>query len=259
MGAIELNGVKIEENRKAFTWGRIASHDPATLEQMLGDGAGKVADTLDAMIDRRRSFLVDYQDNNLADRYVGLVQRVREAEAGLDAGSRLTNATARAWFRLLAYKDEYEVARLHADPAFLEKLQADFGRKSKLRFHLAPPLLSGKRDARGRPLKREFGAWILPVFRMLARLRRLRGTPFDVFGYTAERRMERQLIVEFEETIDRILAALDSGTLDGAVEVVEAFLDIRGFGPVKEEAVAVAREHIAELLSNLEHLEREAA
>jgi indolepyruvate ferredoxin oxidoreductase len=259
MRAIELNGVKIEENRKAFTWGRIASHDPATLEQMLGDGAGKVADTLDAMIDRRRSFLVDYQDNNLADRYVGLVQRVREAEAGLEAGSRLTNATARAWFRLLAYKDEYEVARLHADPAFLEKLQADFGRKPKLRFHLAPPLLSGKRDARGRPLKREFGAWILPVFRMLARLRRLRGTPFDVFGYTAERRMERQLIVEFEETIDRILAALDPGTLDGAVEVVEAFLDIRGFGPVKEEAVAVAREHIAELLSNLEHLEREAA
>ena len=220
---------------------------------------GEVADTLDAMIERRRRFLVDYQDNDLGDRYAKLVERVREAEAALGAGNRLTNATARAWFRLLAYKDEYEVARLHADPAFLQRLEADFGHKSKLRFHLAPPLLSRKRDARGRPLKREFGAWILPVFRVLAGLRRLRGTPFDVFGYTAERRMERQLIVEFEETIERILAALDAGTLDGAVEVVETFLDIRGFGPVKEEAVATARKRVAGLLSNLEHLEREAA
>jgi indolepyruvate ferredoxin oxidoreductase len=259
MRAIELNGVKIEENRKAFAWGRIASHDSSALEQALGDGAGKVTDTLDAMIDRRRKFLIDYQDEGLADRYTELVQRVRDAEAALDAGSRLTNATARASFRLLAYKDEYEVARLHTDPAFLESLGADFGRKSKLRFHLAPPLLSRKRDARGRPLKRAFGAWILPVFRVLAKLRRLRGTPFDIFGYTAERRMERQLIVEFEETVERILAALHPGSLDPAVEVVEAFLDIRGFGPVKEEAVVAARERVTGLLANLEQSEREAA
>ena len=151
------------------------------------------------------------------------------------------------------------MARLHTDPAFLENLEADFGRNAKLRFHLAPPLLSRKRDARGRPLKREFGAWILPLFRLLAKLRRLRGTPLDVFGYTAERRMERQLIVEFEETIERLLVALGPATLDSAVEVVEAFLEIRGFGPVKEEAAATARERIADLLSNLEQTEREAA
>ena len=259
MRAIELNGVKIEENKKAFTWGRIAVHDPEAIEQVSGGGSGKVTETLDAMIDRRRRFLIDYQDSALGDRYAELVQRVREAEAALDAGSRLTNATARAWFRLLAYKDEYEVARLHTDPAFLENLEADFGRNAKLRFHLAPPLLSRKRDARGRPLKREFGAWILPLFRLLAKLRRLRGTPLDVFGYTAERRMERQLIVEFEETIERLLAALGPDTLDPAVEVVEAFLEIRGFGPVKEEAAATARERIADLLSNLEQTEREAA
>ena len=124
---------------------------------------------------------------------------------------------------------------------------------------VAPPLLGGKRDARGRPLKREFGSWVLPMFRILAKLRRLRGTAFDVFGYTAERRMERQLIVEFEDTIERLLGALRPDTLDVAVNVVEAYLDIRGFGPVKEEAVARARKRIAELLGNPEQSEREAA
>ena len=259
MRAIELNGVKIEENRKAFTWGRIAAHNPAAVEQLPGDGTGKVAETLDTLIERRRAFLVDYQDDALGERFSKLVQRVRKAEAALDGGVRLTTATALAWFRLLAYKDEYEVARLHTDRAFLDGLRADFGGKAKLRFHLAPPLLGGKRDARGRPLKREFGSWVLPVFRVLAKLRRLRGTPFDIFGYTAERRMERQLIVEFEDTIERLLDALRPDTLDPATAVVEAYLDMRGFGPVKDTAVAEARERIAGLLANLEQTEREAA
>ena len=259
MRAIELNGVKIEENKKAFTWGRIAAQEPAAVERLLHGGVADVVETLDAMIERRRGFLVEYQDSALADRYIELVNRVREAESASGESSRLTTATARAWFRLLGYKDEYEVARLHCDPAFHENLRADFGNRAKLRFHLAPPLLGGKLDARGRPRKREFGAWILPIFRLLAKLRRLRGTPFDVFGYTAERRMERQLVVEFEETLDKILAVLGPENLDMAVDTVEAFLDIRGFGPVKDEAVREVRERIAELLTNLEQAEREAA
>ena len=257
--AIELNGVKIEDNKRAFTWGRIAAQDPAAVERLLDGDISHVVETLDAMIERRRAFLVGYQDDAWAARYVALVKRVREAESALDAGERLATATARAWFRLLSYKDEYEVARLHCDTAFRRNLRADFGNKARLRFHLAPPLLGGKRDARGRPRKREFGAWILPVFSVLAKLRRLRGTPFDVFGYTAERRMERQLISDFEDAIERILAVLGPANLDVAVDTIEAFLDIRGFGPVKDEAVAKARERIAVLLENIEPSNREAA
>jgi len=256
--AIELNGVKVEENRKAFTWGRVAAHDAGAIERLLGSGTN-VAETLDAMIERRRGFLVDYQDAELGRRYVELIDRVRAAEAALGDEQRLSKAVADAYFRLLSYKDEYAVARLHSEPSFLEGLRADFGNGAKLRFHLAPPLLGGKLDARGRPLKREFGRWILPVFRVLAGLRRLRGTALDVFGYTAERRMERRLIIEFEQTLDPLLERLDAGNLDTVVGVVEAFLDIRGFGPVKDEAVAAARERIAALLANPEQSEAEAA
>jgi indolepyruvate ferredoxin oxidoreductase len=160
---------------------------------------------------------------------------------------------------MLSYKDEYEVARLHTDSAFHDKLRNDFGNSARLRFHLAPPLLGGKRDARGRPLKREFGAWILPLFRVLAKLRRLRGTAFDVFGHTAERRMERQLICEFEATVETVLERLDATNAGEAVDVIEAWLEIRGFGPVKEESVEKTRKRVAELLDDLAESESKAA
>ncbi|MBT8082213.1 MAG: indolepyruvate ferredoxin oxidoreductase family protein [Gammaproteobacteria bacterium] len=258
MRAIELNGVKIDENKQAFTWGRIAAHDPDGIQGLL-DGTPDDAETLDAMLERRRAYLVDYQDEALAERYVALVRRVREAEAAAGTGERLAAAVARAYFRLLAYKDEYEVARLHTDPAFLDRLRGEFGRRARWRFHLAPPLLGGQRDARGRPLKREFGRWILPLFRMLARLRGLRGTAFDLFGYTAERRMERRLIVEFEETVDAVLAALGESGGDAAAEVIEPWLDIRGFGPVKETAVDEVRQRVAAALAKLAQREEKAA
>ena len=181
--AIELNGVRTEENTKAFQWGRIAAHDPDAIARLL-NGDNNVVETLERMIERRRAFLVDYQDSRLADRYAAMVGKVRSAESGIAEDAPLTEAVANAYFRLLSYKDEYEVARLHARPEFLENLRAEYGEKTRLRFHLAPPLLGGKLDARGRPQKREFGAWILPFFRVLARLRGLRGTAFDVFGYT---------------------------------------------------------------------------
>jgi indolepyruvate ferredoxin oxidoreductase len=256
--AIELNGVRIDENVKAFHWGRIAAHDPEAVARLL-DGTSNVVETVDRMVERRREFLVDYQDGALAGRYAALVDRVREAESRVAGDERLTVSVAHAYFRLLSYKDEYEVARLHTRPEFLESLRADYGGSARLRFHLAPPLLGGRRDARGRPLKREFGAWVLPAFRVLAKLRGLRGTAFDVFGYTAERRMERQLIAEFEAAVDAILGALDAGNRDRAITIIDCFLDIRGYGPVKEKAVIEARERLGEALAALRHPDTKAA
>jgi indolepyruvate ferredoxin oxidoreductase len=238
--AIELNNVKVDENRKAFAWGRIAAVDKAAIDALL-DGQAPDPDTLDEMVARRREFLVGYQDEALAVRYEALVTRVREAEAKLGDDETLSRAVAQAWFRLLGYKDEYEVARLHTDREFLAGLRRDFGDKARLHFHLAPPLLSRRRDARGRPLKKAFGAWILPLFRLLARLRRLRGTAFDIFGYTAERRMERALISEFEQLVEDALPTLDTHSHGELLEKVRGYLDIRGFGPVKEAAVEQMR------------------
>ena len=234
--AIELNGIKIEENKQAFTWGRIAAHNAAAIERIL-DGSSHEVETLDRMVERRQAFLNDYQDKALADRYVALVNRAREAESAVSDDNKLATAIAKSYFRLLSYKDEYEVARLHTDENFLAGLRRDYGDRAKLRFHLAPPILNGKRDARGRPLKKEFGTWILPLFRLLASLKKLRGTAFDIFGYTAERRMERQLIATFEDTVEDILLHLEPNTIEQACGHIGAYLDIRGYGPVKEEAV----------------------
>jgi len=239
--AIELNGVKVDANKQAFTWGRIAAHDPAAVATLLDGEARRKEDTLDEMVAVRREFLKDYQDDALAERFAATVARVREAESAVSDGEQLARAVAQAWFRLLSYKDEYEVARLQSSPDFLAALRQDFGDDAKLRFHLAPPFLGGGEDARGRPLKREFGAWILPVFRLLARLRGLRGTAFDVFGYTAERRMERQLIADFEAMLDSALPDLSADSYPQLLNDVRAYLDIRGYGPVKEQAVREMR------------------
>ena len=171
----------------------------------------------------------------------------------------LTDAVARAYFKTLAYKDEYEVARLHTESGFLEELRRQHGSKARLRFHLAPPVLNNKRDARGRPLKKEFGSWIIPLFRLLARMRRLRGTAFDVFGMTAERRMERALINEFEQTVDTVLEHLAAHNVADAATAVRLYLDIRGYGPVKEAAVASVRQRLEDALSALTSNQRAAA
>jgi indolepyruvate ferredoxin oxidoreductase len=239
--AIELNGVKIDANRQAFMWGRIAAHDPAAIEKLLGANDEAKIETLEDMIEARREFLVGYQNAALAERYVTLVKKVQAAEASIGDDDRLSRAVTQAWFRLLSYKDEYEVARLQTSPEFLASVRRDFGDNAKLRFHLAPPMLGGRKDARGRPLKREFGAWILPVFRVLARLKGLRGTAFDIFGYTAERRMERELITEFESLLSDALPGLDAGSYDELLTRVRAYLDVRGYGPVKEQAVQEMR------------------
>jgi indolepyruvate ferredoxin oxidoreductase len=239
--AIELNGVKIDANKKAFTWGRIAAAKPAAVEIDAGGTKTDVAESISDMIARRRKFLVDYQDEALAARFVSLVEKTRAVESSVSDGEELTEAVARSYFKLLSYKDEYEVARLYVHEDFLSDIRNKYGSKAKLRFHLAPPVLNRGLDARGRPLKKEFGAWILTVFRILTGMRGLRGTAFDLFGKTAERRMERALIGEFERHVDELLPLVDAKNIGEVSGIVRHYLDIRGYGPVKEEAVRAVR------------------
>ncbi len=241
MRAIELNGVEVDRNKQAFGWGRLAVASPEHVSKLIDGDQAPNAASLEDVIRRRAEFLVGYQDQALSDRYLALVQRVRES-AGDD---RLTDAVARSYFKLLSYKDEYEVARLHTQTGFIESVREAYGDSAKLRFHMAPPLMARKKDARGRPYKKEFGAWLMVPMRILARLRKLRGTPFDVFGMTAERRMERALITEFEDVVDRLLDGLKDDNVDQAIEVTASFMDIRGYGPVKEEAAEEVRARIA--------------
>jgi indolepyruvate ferredoxin oxidoreductase len=259
--AIELNAVAVEKNTQAFGWGRIAAAEPAFVDGLLDEPKGGVTgiESLDEKIARRRAFLAGYQDERLADKYVNLVERVRTTEEAITDGDLLADAVARAYFKTLAYKDEYEVARLYVQTDFLETVRKEFGDAARLRFNLAPPILHGDTDARGRPRKREFGTWIVPLFRLLARMKRLRGTAFDPFGRTAERRMERALISEFEATVDDILDALTGANRALAAEIVGEYLDIRGFGPVKEKSAQEVRQRIREKLARLRAVDRQAA
>ncbi len=232
--AIVLNGVAIEKNHRAFLIGRLAAEKPDALKGLL-DPKPQIDGTLDEIVTRREAFLTDYQNATYAARYRRLVDRVRAAEApfGSDAVSR---AAARSLFKLMAYKDEYEVARLHTETGFSARIADEFEGDYRIVHHLAPPFLASGTDARGRPLKREFGPWVRLPFRMLARMKRLRGTAFDPFGYTAERRMERALIGWYEAHVEKALAKLDAGNAETLAETLALPMQIRGYGPVKEEA-----------------------
>ncbi|HEX2134704.1 MAG TPA: indolepyruvate ferredoxin oxidoreductase family protein [Microvirga sp.] len=247
--AIELNGVSVERNKQAFAWGRLASADPEFFTKAIGRGP-EAPETLDQVIARRVAFLTAYQDAAYAARYQAKVAKVRAAEAALGSEA-LTDAVARSLFKLMAYKDEYEVARLHMETGFLEELDGQFEGDFKVRYHLAPPFLWSRKDARGRPRKRSFGAWIQTPFRILARLKVLRGTPFDLFGYTAERRTERALIGWYEGLVDEILGTLDRRRLPDLVALAKTPMDIRGFGPVKEAALRKVRAEVEQLRARL--------
>jgi indolepyruvate ferredoxin oxidoreductase len=243
MRAIDLNGVQPERNKAAFEWGRRAAHDLASVLALTTTAqviqfARKPP--LDELVERRAAFLADYQDAAYARKYREFVDKVRAAEAPL-CSTRLTEAVARSLFKLMAYKDEYEVARLHAGTGFDEKIAAQFDGDFKVTYHLAPPLLA-KRNSRGEPVKRAFGPWMRHAFGVLARLKGLRGTPLDVFGRTAERRAERQLIVDFRACIDELLQTLDARNLPQAVEIARIPEEIRGFGHIKARQLAAARD-----------------
>jgi len=245
--AIELNGVAVERNKQAFAWGRIAAADPDVLPKVNDAPA---AETLDQLIARRADFLADYQDGAFAARYRQMIEKIRSAEAPLNSEA-LTEAVARALFKLMAYKDEYEVARLHMQSGFLDELKREFEDGFSVKYHLAPPFLPSKRDARGRPRKRALGQWVQMPLAMLARLKGLRGTPFDPFGYTNERRAERELISWYEGLIERMLGQLDAARLPDLIAIANAPMEIRGYGPVKDTAIAKVRPEVERRLANL--------
>ena len=250
--AIELNEVAVELNKMAFNLGRLAAADPQALDALRsGDVAGKpVATTVDALIAHRMSHLRAYQDDRYAERYRALVDRVRRAERALcdDGQERLTAKVAFNFAKLMAYKDEYEVARLYADPAFREQLEAQFEGDYTLEFQIAPPLLSYLGRNGEAPHKMRCGSWLMTGMRVLAGLRRIRGSRLDVFGRTTERRIERELIDRYERRMLELLPRMTADNVDVAIEIAAIPERIRGFGHVKIANVALAQERETELL-----------
>jgi indolepyruvate ferredoxin oxidoreductase len=251
--AVELNGVAVKFNMKALALGRLLAADRARFEKLLRDSTpGSVVSkplSLEDRINLRKSRLTDYQDAAYAERYLVLVEKVRAAEGRVQPGStRLTEAVARSLYKLMAYKDEYEVARLYTSGDFERRIREQFDGEYELHFHLAPPLITKRDEKTGQLRKREYGPWIFRGFKVLARMRSLRGTVFDVFGYTAERRMERSLIGEYEQLIDKLLAGLNAQNLGIAAQLLALPEKIRGFGHVKEKNLEDVRKEQAALL-----------
>ncbi len=272
MRAIELNGAAIEMNKAAFAWGRMGAHDIASVREAAGiaphrtSGAMPLAlpsrsvaadplddatlsTSLDEQVARRVKFLTGYQNAAYAAKYKALVDKVRAAEQAKAPGSgKLAEAVARYAFKLMAYKDEYEVARLYTSGEFEQRIKDTFDGDYKLHFNLAPPLFA-KKDAEGKLRKAEYGPWVFSAFRLLAKLRGLRGSALDVFGYTAERRMERRLIADYGKTVDELLAGLSPGNLALAVDIASVPEQIRGYGHVKERHHAAAMKRQDDLLA----------
>ena len=236
--AIRLNGAAVERNLRAFEIGRWAVLFPAEAEAVLTPNVVALPKSLEEKITFRKEHLTAYQCKRLAKRYGKMLDGISDQE--------IREAVAQGYHKLLSYKDEYEVARLLLSSR--EKAQAEFEGDFKMSFNLAPPMLS-KMGPNGRPMKREFGPWLERPLRMMAKLKRLRGTPLDVFGYTAERKMERALIKQYEADMRDVLPKLDENTREAIVALAELPLQIRGFGPVKEANEAKAAKRREELLS----------
>ncbi|MBS0223895.1 MAG: indolepyruvate ferredoxin oxidoreductase family protein [Proteobacteria bacterium] len=259
--AIELNGAAVPMNLAAFRWGRRAATDRGAVERLVAPPAegnvvafARPAVTLDEIVASRMRLLTEFQNSALARRYQTLVEKVRLAEQKILPGeSGLAEAVARNFAKLLAYKDEYEVARLYADAAFAARLDRQFEGDYKLKFHLAPPLLARRDPRTGHLVKQEFGPWMLPAFRLLAKLKFLRGTAFDPFGRTDERKQERALIGEYERLIDELLAGLAPMNHALAVKLASTPDDIRGYGHVKQAHLAKAKQKETDLLAQWRH------
>jgi indolepyruvate ferredoxin oxidoreductase len=261
--AIDLNGAAIEMNKLAFSWGRLAAHDlqrVANAARFKNQDSVPVKRTLDETIAHRAGFLTDYQNEAYSKRYLEGVARVRAAEAKASTGSHdLTEAFAKGLFKLMAYKDEYEVARLYSDGEFAKALKEQFDGDPGVKVSLAPPLLAKRDKLTGHLRKREFGSWILGAFDILARFKFLRGTAFDPFGYTAERRMERGLPNEYSSMIFRHLDAANPQDWPRLVALARSAELVRGYGHIKEANVARYRQECARLEGMPEPLFAQAA
>ena len=257
MQAIELNGTAVDASKLAVQWGRRAAFDPAQVASAAQPALGqpehhRLSESFDELVERRAGHLVAYQDEAYARRYLKLVARVRDAEARLPGDrSGLADAVARGYHKLLAYKDEYEVARLYTATDFLARVGDQFEGDYKLVFHLAPPLLASRDPHTGEPRKRRYGPWMLTAMRLLAKARRLRGGRFDPFAGSADRRLDRALIAEYEAVVTEILERLDAGNHATAVALASQPDGIRGFGHVRERHVAATRRHRERLLARL--------
>ena len=251
MRAIDLNNVAIDNNKTAFEWGRRAAHDLASVQKLVSPGQViefKKRETIESLVKRRVEFLTAYQNAAYAEQYKSFVAKVQQSESSLVVGkTSLTEAVARYLFKLMAYKDEYEVARLHTDKSFLDRVNGMFEGDFKLNYHLAPPIIA-KKNAKGELQKQKFGPAMLTGFRFLAKLKGLRGTAFDVFGRSEERQTERALIGQYRAAIDEVLTGLNVGNHALALEIAALPEQIRGYGHVKDRNLAAARTRWAALL-----------
>jgi indolepyruvate ferredoxin oxidoreductase len=253
--AIEMNGEAVPMNISAFRYGRRAAVDPKALEALIEprpqqqNDSVKLSQSFAETVERRAAFLTDYQNENYARRYRNLVERVRTVEAEKAPGQcGLAEAVARYLFKLMAYKDEYEIARLYSETSFIDRVKSNFdGDRLRFEFHLAPPLLARRDPQTGEPKKMSFGPWMLKVFAALAKFKFLRGTMFDPFGYTAERKMERRLVADYEILLGEIIEQLTPNNHRIAVELAMIPEKIRGFGPVKQRHLVAAKAEQAAL------------
>lgn len=259
--AIELNAVAVPFNKQAFGLGRFYAVNPEAILKTVNSEADAPPRRLTAFAEiraHRISLLTDYQNVDWADRYARLVDMVAQAEQEVRPGSeRLATTVARTFAKLMSYKDEYEVARLHLSTDFTRDLECAFESGAKLRYNLAPPIMSRRDPRTGELQKREFGSWVRVVFRLLAPLKRLRGTSLDIFGYTAERKSERALIDQYERLASRVVATLTPDNLNLAVGILGAAEKVRGFGHVKERNLEEYRTREADLLAGYEGRSKE--
>jgi indolepyruvate ferredoxin oxidoreductase len=244
--AVKLNGVGVKMNLAAFLWGRRAAADEAAVRAVTGAKAEAKRETLDDVLARRVAFLTAYQNAGYAETYRAFVDKVRARS------EPLADAVARNLFKLMAYKDEYEVARLYTSGDFAANIAKQFKGDYRLKFHLAPPIMGRKDEFTGKPMKTEFGPWMMRGFHILAKLKGLRGTALDIFGRTAERKMERQLIEDYRATVERLLVRLSPSNAATAVEIATLPDMIRGFGHVKEANAEKAKARETELLAAFE-------
>jgi indolepyruvate ferredoxin oxidoreductase len=251
--AIDINGVKPDWNKQAFEWGRLAAHDPQAVQALL-DPKPKTEKSDAELIAARMDDLTAYQNTAYAARYKKLVDKVADAERDKAKGlSGLTRAVATYAYKLMAYKDEYEVARRQTSPELKEKLASTFEGDYKIKYHLSPPIFARKDPVSGRPRKYEIGGWITPLFKLMSKMKGLRGSAFDIFGYTEERKMERGLIEKYETTMEKLINSLDHDNHALAIEIACLPEKIRGYGYIKEDSVKAAHAELQDLMAKFEN------